>query len=61
MDGWLHPLNGHGLEQTPGDTEGQGSLAYCSLWGGKQLDTSERLNNKSLFVNWTSCLLICCL
>ena len=62
MAGWHHhQLNGHEFVQTPGDTEGQGSLAYCSLWGGKQLDTSERLNNKSLFVNWTSCLLICCL
>ena len=24
------------FEQTPGDSEGQGSLACCSLWGRKQ-------------------------
>ena len=35
--GW-HQLNGHEFEQTPGDSEGQGSLAYCSSWGHKQLD-----------------------
>ena len=27
MVGWLHPLNGREFEQTPGDNEGQGSLA----------------------------------
>ena len=31
MVGWHHQLNGHGFEQTPGDSEGQGSLACCSL------------------------------
>ena len=35
MDGWHHWLNGHELEQTPGDREGQGSLAFCSSWGRK--------------------------
>ena len=24
MVGWHHQLNGHGFEQTPGDSEGQG-------------------------------------
>ena len=33
--------NGHELEQTPGDGEGQGSLACCSPWGHKELDTTE--------------------
>ena len=28
--GWHHQLNGHESEQTPGDSEGQGSLACCS-------------------------------
>ena len=37
MVGW-HRLNGHEFEQPPGDSEGQGSLAYCTLWGHKQLD-----------------------
>ena len=27
---WHHRLNGHEFEQTPGDGEGQGSLACCS-------------------------------
>ena len=30
MVGWHHWLNGHELEQAPGDGEGQGSLACCS-------------------------------
>ena len=30
MVGWHHQLNGHDLEQTPGDSKGQGSLACCS-------------------------------
>ena len=28
--GWHHWFNGHELEQTPGDGEGQGSLVCCS-------------------------------
>ena len=35
MVGWHHRLNGHEFEQTPGDSEGQGSLACCSPWGPK--------------------------
>ena len=27
MIGWHHQLNGHEFEQTPGDSEGLGSLA----------------------------------
>ena len=30
MCGWHRWLNGHEFEQTPGDSEGQGSLACCS-------------------------------
>ena len=30
-----HGFNGHGFEQTPEDSEEQGSLACCSLWGHK--------------------------
>ena len=45
MLGWHHRLNGHELEQTPRDGEGQGSLACCSPWGHKESDTSEQLNN----------------
>ena len=42
---WHHRLNGHEFEQTPGSGEGQGSLACCSPWGGKELDKTWRLNN----------------
>ena len=38
-----HPLNGHEFEQVPGDSEGQGSLACCSIWGHKELDTSKHI------------------
>ena len=40
MVGWHHRLNGHESEQAPGDSEGQRSLACCSPWGRKELDTS---------------------
>ena len=43
---WHHWLNGHEFEQTPGDSKGQGSLVCCSPWGHKELDATERLNNK---------------
>ena len=29
---WHHQLKGQDFEQTPGDGEGQGSLACCSPW-----------------------------
>ena len=46
MVGWHHSLSGHEFGQTPGDGEGQGSLASCSPWGHKEPDTTERLNNE---------------
>ena len=46
MVGWHHPLNGHDFEQTLGESEGQGGLACCSPWGGKESDTTERLSKK---------------
>ena len=45
MVGWQHRFNGHGFEQTPGDSEVQGSLACCSPWGLKESDTTERLDS----------------
>ena len=47
MVGWHHRLNRHESEQTPGDGEGQGSLACYSLWGSKESDTTERLNKNN--------------
>ena len=48
MVGWHHQLNAHAFEQTPGDTEEQGSLVCFSPWGLKELDTTEQLNSKLL-------------
>ena len=45
MVGWHHWLKGHEFEQALGDDEGQRSLACCSPWGHKQLDTSEQLHS----------------
>ena len=47
MVGWHHWLNGHEFGWAPGDGEGQGSLACCSPWGHKELDTNEGLNNNN--------------
>ena len=41
MVGWHHQLNGHEFVQTPGNGQGQGSLACCSPWDHKELDTTE--------------------
>ena len=40
MIGWFHSLNAREFEQTQGDSDGQGSLAWCSSWGCKELDTT---------------------
>ena len=51
MVGWHHWLDGHEYEQTPGDGEGQGSLACCIPWSCKELDMTEQLNNnKAAFI-----------
>ena len=44
--GWqrMRWLDGHEFEQAPGVGDGQGSLACCSPWGHKELDTTQRLN-----------------
>ena len=42
MVGWRHRLNRREFEQAPGDGEGQRSLACCSPWGHKELDTTEQ-------------------
>ena len=44
MVGWHRWHNGHEFEQTPGDSEGQGSLVCFSPWGSKESDMTERLN-----------------
>ena len=44
MVGWHHRFNGHELEQTVGDSKGQGSLACCNPWGCQESDTTKQLN-----------------
>ena len=41
MVGQNSQLNGHELEQTLRDGEGQGSLVCCSPWGHKESDMTE--------------------
>ena len=40
---WLDSITDDGceIEQAPGVGDGQGSLACCSLWGGKESDMTE--------------------
>ena len=54
MFGWHYPFNGHEFKQTPGDSEGQGTLACCSPWGRKESDTTERLNNKNVLISFNT-------
>ena len=49
--GWHHRLNGHEFEQALRDGEEQGGLAWCSIWGCKELDMTEHLKNNSLAWN----------
>ena len=50
--GWHHRLNGHELEQTLGEGEGQGGLTCYSPWGGKESDKAEQLNNNNNTTSW---------
>ena len=63
MVGWHYRLNAHEFEQTPGDSEGQGSLECCSPWGWKELATNEWLNdNHTVYFDATlqrACTLLC--
>ena len=59
MAGLHHQLNGREYGWTPGIGDGQGGLACCDSWGGKESDTTEWLNwtelNKELSclsLNW---------
>ena len=49
--GWHHWLSGHEFEQTPGDSEGQGSLACCSSQGctvGHDLATERQQKRRKM-------------
>ena len=47
--GWHQRLNGHEFEQTQRDSEGQGSLLFCSSWSDKESDMTQRLNNNNAY------------
>ena len=47
MVGWHHQLNGHEFDQSPGDSERQGSLGFCSPGGRKELDMTERMKHNT--------------
>ena len=50
---WLDGITlGHEFEQTPRDTEGQGSLECCGPWGCKESDTTEQLNWLNWLTDW---------
>ena len=44
MVGWYYRLSGHELEKILGDSEGQGSLAYCNPYA-ESLSTNQEKNN----------------
>ena len=60
MVGWHHRLDGHELEQTLGDGEGQGHLVCCCPRGCKESDMTEQQKAATLEVIWkdgsTRCL-----
>ena len=46
MVGWYYCLNANEFKPTLGDSDGQGTLAYCRPWGRKESDSTKLLNNK---------------
>ena len=46
---WLDGIT-DSMEKTLGDSEGQGSLACCSPWRCKELDTTGQLNNNKMLL-----------
>ena len=48
---WHQRLNGHELEQTLGDSEGQENLVCCNPWGHKESDREiEQLENQEVSI-----------
>ena len=51
MTGWHHQLDGHEFQQAPGDGKDREAWRMpgrpCVLWGLKQSDMTEGLNNSS--------------
>ena len=61
MAGWHHWFKGHEFEQIMGDTEVLGSLACCSSWDHKELDTTEQMNNSNInaIIRWCLTYMLC--
>ena len=53
---WHLRLNGHEFEKSHGDSEGQGSLAWCNPWDHKDSNTTQQLDKKNkknlLYSTW---------
>ena len=47
-----HRLSGHEFEQTPGDSEGQGSLVCCSPWGSQKVGHNLAIEQKQQSQWW---------
>ena len=45
MVGWHHQLNGHEFEQAPGVGDRRLMCGSPGLWGGRESDTTQRLNS----------------
>ena len=56
MVGWHHWLNEHEFEQTPGDSEGQGSLGCHSPWGHSLAWLSDWTTTKQNLGNFCTSL-----
>ena len=48
MARWHQRLNGREFEWTSGAGDGQGGLACCNLWGGKESDTTELMGSQTV-------------
>ena len=59
MIGWHHWLDAYESVQASGDGDGQGSLAYCSPWGHKESDTTEKLHLTNLSKYMHGCIFSC--
>ena len=49
--GRQHQLSGHEFKQTPGNSEGQGTLTCYSAWSHKGSETIGQLNNSNSAVD----------
>ena len=53
---WYYQLNGFEFEQDLGVGDGQGNLMYCSPWGCKESDMTEKLNWTQVLISGVFCL-----